>query len=296
MVLYVHTTRSVPLRRRSGRGAGDRTNANLADIKGDYLLDAGSCDTHTQKMIADLTSGRRLCTFPSVATEVLLEGSKLKVLLSQGSYIRLVTHVVEPPVHDGILFTHLLLKLVPRYLVVVNFSPYDAAKGLGYLGHGLLVSGKIYLSPDPLLGMLKGYGCKGPYVLCGYLLERLVRIERLGQGAPKNHLAHPLPVLHKEDRAQDCVGKITLTYMLLDFPLAVEVRDTRLPISTADRTVNEMLHTGYLRRLSHYLALLDLSIIAGLPEVLHGEDPVGSFERLLHSGAASISPSTTSAP
>jgi hypothetical protein len=73
--------------------------------------------------------------------------------------------------------------------------------------------------------------------------------------------------------------------MLLDFPLTLEVRYPRLPVSTAHRAVDEVLHTGCLRRICDRLALLDLAIVAGLPEVLHGEDAVGSFERPIHGGA-----------
>src|SRR5215204_7700595 len=98
------------------------------------------------------------------------------------------------------------------------------AKGLGYLRHGWLVSGKIYLSPDPAVRVLKGYGGEGPYVLHGHLLERLVRVEWLSQSAPKDHPAHHLPVLHQKYRAQDRVAEVEFAHMVLDFPLALEVR------------------------------------------------------------------------
>jgi len=81
------------------------------------------------------------------------------------------------------------------------------------------------------------------------------------------------------------VSKIELAHMLLDFPLAVEVQNSRLSMGAANRTVDAVLHTGLLGRISNRLALLNLTIITGLPEVLHGEDAVGAFEHPLHSRA-----------
>src|SRR5918993_6084501 len=46
-----------------------------------------------------------------------------------------------------------------------------------------------------------------------------------------------------------------------------------------------MLHTGLYDRISNRLALLDLTLVACLPEVLHREDAVGAFEYPLHSRA-----------
>src|SRR5215203_7568384 len=228
---------------------------------------------------------RYLGTLPSVTAEVALEDSKLRVLLPQGSDVRLIAYVVHPPRIEGDLCAHLLLELVPGHLVVANLSPYDAAERIGYLGHTLFVPGKIYLSPDPTIRVLKGSGGEGPYVLYGHLLERFVRIKRLSQGAPEDHLARPLPVLHEAGGPEDRVRKPDLAHMLLDLPLALEVRDPCLTVSTAHRAVDEVLHTGHLRRICDHLALLYLEIVAALPEVLHGEDAVGSFQRPLHGGA-----------
>src|ERR687896_555305 len=98
-----------------------------------------------------LTPCGYLCALPSVAAEVALEGSKLRVLLLQGSNIGLIAYVVDPPEIEGGLFAHLLLELVPGHLVVANLSPYDASIGLGYLAHTLFVPGEVYLSPDPTI-------------------------------------------------------------------------------------------------------------------------------------------------
>src|SRR5918997_6061356 len=95
---------------------------------------------------------------PAVAAEVPLEASKLRVLLTQGSDVRLVAHDVEPAPHDGELFAHLLLNLVPRRLGVVDLPSGHAAKRFGYLGHGLLISRQIHLAPHPLVRLLKGWG------------------------------------------------------------------------------------------------------------------------------------------
>ena len=73
--------------------------------------------------------------------------------------------------------------------------------------------------------------------------------------------------------------------MLLDFPLAVEVQNSRLPMGTANRTIDAVLHTGLLGRISNRLALLNLTIVTGLPEVLHGENAVGAIKHPLHSRA-----------
>ena len=56
-------------------------------------------------------------------------------------------------------------------------------------------------------------------------------------------------------------------------------------MGAADRTVDIVLHVGLLGRISNRLALLNLAIVTGLPEVLHGEDAVGAFEHPLHSRA-----------
>src|SRR5918998_6037175 len=109
-------------------------------------------------VLRSLTSFRNFGTLPSVAAKVPLEGSELRVLLPQGSDIRLVTYVVDPPKIEGGLFAHLLLDLIPGHPVVANLSPHDAAERIGYLGHTLLVPGKIYLSSDPTIRVLKGYG------------------------------------------------------------------------------------------------------------------------------------------
>ncbi len=73
--------------------------------------------------------------------------------------------------------------------------------------------------------------------------------------------------------------------MLLDFPLAVEVRNYRLSMGATDRTVDAVLHTGLLGRISSRLALLNPTIVIGLPEVLHGEDAVGAIKHPLYSRA-----------
>ena len=73
--------------------------------------------------------------------------------------------------------------------------------------------------------------------------------------------------------------------MLLDFPLPVEVQNSRLPMGAADRAVDTVLYTGLFDRISNRLALLNLTVVTGLPEVLHGEDAVGAFEHLLHGRA-----------
>ena len=55
----------------------------LRSFDGNYLLDAGSYNTHGKVTIAlhGLTPCRRFRAGPPVAAEVLLEGSKLRVLL-----------------------------------------------------------------------------------------------------------------------------------------------------------------------------------------------------------------------
>jgi hypothetical protein len=71
---------------------------------------------------------RGLGILPAVATEILLEGGKLGIYLSQGPDVRLLTDFVEPPVHNGYLFAHLLLKLVPRHLIVLDPSSGHTAE------------------------------------------------------------------------------------------------------------------------------------------------------------------------
>jgi hypothetical protein len=53
-----------------------------------------------------------------------------------------------------------------------------------------------------------------------------------------------------------------------------------MPMSAADRAVDVIL-----RRIGDRLALPDLAVVAGLPEDLHREDAVDSFERPVHGGA-----------
>jgi hypothetical protein len=50
-------------------------------------------------------------------------------------------------------------------------------------------------------------------------------------------------------------------------PLALEVRDPRLSMSAAYRSVDEVLHTSRLRRISNRLALLYLTIVASLGDL-----------------------------
>ena len=74
--------------------------------------------------------------------------------------------------------------------------------------------------------------------------------------------------------------------MLLDLPLALEVGYPRLSVSAAHGAVDEVINTSRPRRIGYRLALLHLAIVAGLPEVLHGENAVDAFdEHLIHSGA-----------
>jgi hypothetical protein len=87
--------------------------------------------------------------------------------------------------------------------------------------------------PSHSSGFSKSYGSEGAEVLDVYLLEWFFGVERLSQGALENLVTHHLPVLHEEDRAQDRVGEIALALVLFDIPLAVEVRDPRLPVSAA---------------------------------------------------------------
>ncbi len=56
-------------------------------------------------------------------------------------------------------------------------------------------------------------------------------------------------------------------------------------MSATDRAVDEVFHAGRLRGISNRLALLDLTVVADLPEVLYGEDAVGAFEHPIHGGA-----------
>src|SRR4028119_2014636 len=99
---------------------------------------------------------------PSVAAQVALEVDQPGVLPTQGFHVRLVAHLVEPPVHHGVLLAHLLLELLPRDLVVADLPSRDAPEGLGDLGHGPLVPGDLHLPPDPFVGMLEGHRGEGP--------------------------------------------------------------------------------------------------------------------------------------
>jgi hypothetical protein len=72
---------------------------------------------------------------------------------------------------------------------------------------------------------------------------------------------------------------------VVDFPLALEVRNPRLSVSTADRAVEKLLYTSCSRHVSNRLALLNLAFVASLPEVLPRESAVGSFEHPVYGRA-----------
>jgi len=56
-------------------------------------------------------------------------------------------------------------------------------------------------------------------------------------------------------------------------------------MGAADRAVDKVLHAGRRRGVGDRLALPHLAVVAGLPEVLHGEDAVGALERPVYGGA-----------
>jgi hypothetical protein len=74
-------------------------------------------------------------------------------------------------------------------------------------------------------------------------------------------------------------------HVLLDLPLAVEVRDARLPMCAADGAVNEVLDAGFLRRVRKQDSLPDLPLDADLPELLDGKYAVHPGEHPLDGSA-----------
>jgi hypothetical protein len=93
-----------------------------------------------------------------VASEVLLEGDESRVLIREGGDVGLVTLIVEPPVHHGVLLAHLLLELVSRRLEVTDLASNHPRERIGHLGHGHFVPREVYLASDPPVRVLEGCG------------------------------------------------------------------------------------------------------------------------------------------
>src|SRR5215210_2753543 len=221
---------------------------------------------------------RSLSILPAVGAEVLVEGDEPWMLLSQGGNVGLVAVIIEPPVHDGGLLAHLLLELVPGRLEAIDLVSDHARKRSGYLGHCHLVPREVYLAPDPAVRVLEGHGGEDADVVGVDHLEGLVRIERLGERAAEDQLPHVLPVLHKEDRTQYRVRYATAAHVLLDLPLALEVRNSSLPVRASYRAVDVVVYACPLRGVSEQHTLPDLALVASLPEVLHRKDPVHTLQ------------------
>src|SRR5262249_22150383 len=118
-----------------------------------------------------------------------------------------------------------LPELFPRHLNIPYFSAYDPREQLRNLQHVLFVSSKFQSAPRPPVRVLKRHRCERANILDGDLLERFFRIERQRQRASQNLLAVKVsPILHKKSRTQNREAQPRLVNMLLDLPLALEVR------------------------------------------------------------------------
>ena len=73
--------------------------------------------------------------------------------------------------------------------------------------------------------------------------------------------------------------------VLFDLPIAVEVRDPRLPVSASYRAVDDMPHARRLRRVRERLSLPNLAFVAALVKVLYREDPVGALKGSIYGGS-----------
>jgi hypothetical protein len=69
--------------------------------------------------------------------------------------------------------------------------------------------------------------------------------------------------------------------VLLDLPLAFKMRYSRLTISTAYGTVNQVLHPRGFGGIRHRLALTNFTVVSRLVEVLHRKDALDPFQRPL---------------
>src|SRR5215210_1015487 len=239
---------------------------------------------------------RSLSVLPAVGAEVLLEGDERWMFLSQGGDVGLVAMIVEPPVHNGVLLAHLPLELLPGHLEVIDLASDHPRKRVGYLGHGHLIPREVYLASDPAVRVLEGHGGEDADVVGIDHLEGLVGVQRLREHTAEDRLPHVLPVLHEEDRPQYRVRYAAAAHVLLNLPLALEVRNSSLPVRASYRAVDVVVYASPLRSVSEHHTLPDLALNAGLPELLDGEHPMDAIEHPLDGRAVLKVPASALGP
>src|SRR5690606_4657084 len=89
-------------------------------------------------------------------------------------------------------------------------------------------AGDVERAAEPLRGAGKRDRGERANVVYRDLLEAAVGRERSGERAGEDGVPHARPVLHEEDRPEDGVRQVQLADVLLDAPLALEVREPGL--------------------------------------------------------------------
>jgi hypothetical protein len=131
----------------------------------------------------------------------------------------------------------------------------------------------------------EGLGDEGAQIFDIQHLERNVWLETHRERAVLDRLAKALEVLREEDGTNDRCGNAAVVDRPLDLPLGVEVRNPRIAFGAAHGGEDEMVDPHVGGEFDDVSSLLDLGVVAVLPEVRHQEDAVGvldeRFDRVL---------------
>jgi len=115
--------------------------------------------------------------------------------------------------------------------------------------------------------MLERGGYRSPDIVHGDHLQARGRIQREGKCATFDRCSHAEPVLHKENRPQNCVPHSRAPEVFLDAELALKVGYSRPRVCSAHRTVDEMRDAGARGGVDQVDPLPDLSLRRGMDGV-----------------------------
>lgn len=211
--------------------------------------------------------------FRPVRVSPTLQAHRIRVVRTQRGNIRVISGFFEPAKHLRRFRTRLPLKLLERNLCV------GRTERLRRLIDKQLVARDIHRLPLPLAGMLQGQCHPTGNVVHRDLLQNRFLLQRQPQHAVSHPRAHAQPVLHEKHRPQDRVMHSGRAQVFLDPELALEMRDARLPVRAADRTVNEMVHFRSVRRVDHPDPVLHFRLYSRCKWRLHGEHPIHILQR-----------------
>src|SRR5215471_642976 len=89
---------------------------------------------------------------------------------------------------------------------------------------------------------------------------------------------------HESSGPEDGCRQAEGANVLLNFPLGLEMRDTRISLRSSHRAVNEMLNPHFLSHVSQVLALLYFPTRTYCKEILDAVDTIGVARRSFQGG------------